>query len=161
MKGRVMEDIQQKLDKYAAPYVHGEKRSPEYEREIKEKQALKRRLGIAKTLKYEAKYLVITKTHMEQVNYLIVLFNDRFKQLHKRTSEETIILAFIFYTVRLDDSRVNLNNYRISKKYNLTDQVFSLIISRMFHFLLQEKPIPPRLTTEYNHELLYNSHGKI
>lgn len=157
----MMKDIQQKLDKYDKTYVQGERRSPEYERQIKEKQALKRRLNIARSLKYEAKYLVINNHHMEQVNYLIVLFNDRFKELHKRASEETIILAFLFYTIRLDDSRININNYRISKTYNLSDQVFSLIISRMLHFMLQEKPIPPRLTTEYNHEVLYDTHGKI
>lgn len=156
-----MQDIQQKLDKYNTPYVPGEKRSPEYERQIRQKQTLKRRISIAKSLKYEAKYLLINDNHLEQVNYLIALFNDKFKMLHKRASEETIILAFIFYTVRLDDSRINLNNYRISKKYHLNDQVFSLIISRMFHIVMQEKPIVPSLTTDYNHDVLYDTHGKI
>ena len=156
-----MQDIQQKLDKYNAPYVPGEKRSKEYEREQWEKQTLKRRLRIAKSLKYEAKYLLINDIHMEQVQYLISIFNDKFKELHKRASDETIILTFIFYTVRLSDSRINLNNYRISKKYHLTDQVFSLIIIRMFHIMMQNQPVTPRLTTKYDHEMLYETHGKI
>ena len=48
---------------------------------------------------------------MEEVNYMINIFNGKFKMLHKRISEETIILAFIFHTVRFKDSRFNLNNY--------------------------------------------------
>lgn len=156
-----MKDIQSKLEKYSAPYVPGEKRSPEYEREQWQKRTLKRRINISKTLKYEAKYLLINNTHMEQVQYLITIFNDKFKELHKRALDETIILAFIFYTIRLDDSRINLNNYRISKKYHLTEQVFSLIVMRMFHIIMQERPITPQLTTEYDHELLYETRGKV
>lgn len=156
-----MKDIQSKLEKYSAPYVPGERRNPEYEKEIREKQTLKRRKQIAKTIKYEAKYLVITDKHMRQVEHLIKVFNNKFQELHRRVSEETIILAFLFYTVRLDDSRINLNNYRISKKYQLNDQVYSLIISRMLHYYMSKEPITPIETTDYNHELLYENHGKI
>lgn len=156
-----MRDIQSKLEKYSKPYVPGEKRNPEYEKEIREKQTLKRRKQIARTMKYEAKYLVITNNHMRQVEHLIIVFNNKFQDLHRRVSEETIILAFIFYTIRLDDSRINLNNYRISKKYGLTDQVYSLILTRMLHYYMSKEPITPIETTEYDHELLYESHGKI
>ena len=98
---------------------------------------------------------------MEEVNYMINIFNDKFKMLHKRALEETIILAFIFYTVRLKDSRFNLNNYRISKNYHLNDQVFSLIISHMLHYFMQQKPITRMLSLDYNHEILYDTHGKV
>ena len=156
-----MKDIQSKIEKYKKPYVPGEKRNSAYERELREKQTLKRRKQIAKSMKYEAKYLIITNHHMQQVEHLITVFNDKFQELHRRVSEETIILAFLFYTVRLDDSRININNYRISKKYGLNDQVYSLIISRMLHYYMSKEPITPIETTEYNHELLYENHGKI
>ncbi|MBQ9024835.1 MAG: hypothetical protein IJ104_01000 [Methanobrevibacter sp.] len=149
-----MKDIQQKLDKYNNLFVPGEKRTSEYEKHIKQKQRIKMRKQIAKSMKYEAKYLLITDNHLKQVYYLIDIFGDKFKMLHKRASEETIILAFIFYCIRIDNSTINLNNYRISKKYKLTDQVFSLIISRMLHYFMKQHPIAPVETTEYDHDLL-------
>ena len=154
-----MKDIQAKLEKYNNTFVPGEKRTPEYEKDIMRKRILKRRKQIAKSMKYEAKYLLITDTHLEQVYYLIKIFNDDFKTLHKRASEETIILAFIFYCIRIDNSKINLNNYRISKKYKLTEQVFSLILSRMLHFFMKQQPIAPIETSDYDHNELYK--GKV
>lgn len=150
-----MQEIQQKLEKYDTLFVPGEKRTPEYERYIMRKRVMKRRKQIAKSMKYEAKYLLITETHLSQVYHLIDIFNDDFKTLHKRASEETIILAFIFYCLRIDNSQINLKNYRISKKYNLTDTVFSLIISRMLHFFMKQQPVAPIPTTDYDHNELY------
>ena len=154
-----MKDIQAKLEKYNNTFVPGEKRTPEYERYLMRERVLKRRKQIAKSMKYEAKYLLITESHLEQVYYLIEIFNDNFKMLHKRASEETIILAFIFYCVRITNSQINLNNYRISKKYKLTDQVFGLILSRMLHFFMKQQPIAPIETTDYDHTELYK--GKV
>ena len=156
-----MKDIQSKLDKYSTNYIPGEKRSPEYQRKLNQELALRRRKQIAKNMKYEAKYLLINEAQVEQVNYLISIFNDKFKLLHKRASEETIILAFFFYVLRLSDSQINIENYRISTKYNLTYQVFSLILTRMLNYFMENSPIRPYSTEAYDHEILYETRGRI
>ena len=81
--------------------------------------------------------------------------------MHRQASDETIILAFMYYCVRLNDSGVNLEDDKITKKYGLTNQVFSLIICRMLECILQKQPITPSITTNYDHEILYETHGKI
>ena len=154
-----MQDIQQKLDKYNNSFVYGEKRSSEYEQKIRQEQRLKRRKQIAINMKYEAKPLVITDTHVEQVQHLITIFNDKFKKLYANGSEDMIILAFFLYCLKIDDSRIKIANYRVFKKYNLTEAAFGLIVSRMLNFFMKQMPVAPIQTTKYDQDYLYRNHG--
>ena len=78
-----MTDISKLLLKYEKPYVNGEKRTPDYDKRIREETTLKKRKQTAKYLKYEAKHLTINESDLEQVTYLIEFFNDKFNQLYK------------------------------------------------------------------------------
>lgn len=129
------------LRKYEKSYVHGEKRSPGYESKIRVQSALKNRMLIVDQLSLEAKYLVMTSSQKDNVKYLVKTFNQNFKSLHRQASDETIILAFIFFTKKLENPKIQLKNYRITKKYNLTDAIFELILCRVTDYFMKTSPL--------------------
>ena len=88
-----MENIQDKLNRYQT-YVPGETRTSEYEKQIKQKKSIQDKLEIAETLFTETPFH-LTENDKEQVRHLIQMYPN-FKELHKRASNETIILAFIY-----------------------------------------------------------------
>ena len=88
------------------------------------------------------------------------MFNTQFNNLYNGVSEETIILAFIFFVLQQGNTRLNLDDYHICTKYNLNDKNYSLIVTRMLHYFMQQKPLTPVATTSYDHEILYENHGK-
>jgi hypothetical protein len=77
-----------------------------------------------------------------------------FKKLHKRASNETIILAFIFYTKIPENTNIKLNNYTITHKYKLTHNTFEIIICRLTLNYLQQVYIIPHEPKETNHNIL-------
>lgn len=140
------------LEKYEGEYYPGEERSLEYNNKIRLKSRLKHRMLIVDELCLEAKYLILTDSQKDTVKYLVKLFNDDFKSLHRQASEETIILAFIFYLKKLDTPKIQLKNYRITKKYNLTDTIFELIICRIADHYMKNSPVYLTTTMRDNHE---------
>lgn len=156
-----MTDYQELLIKYSAPYVSGEKRSSTYEREVKRKQRLKRRLIKLDLLLNEAKVLFVSDTQKKQLQFLIKKYSNNFKKLHRNASEETIILAFIFYLKKLEDSLIQIQKYRICTKYNLTHNTFETIIIRLTADYFSKDYIKPELSTDYDHEVLYETKGEI
>ncbi len=156
-----MTHIEKLLDKYSSPYVQGEKRSRDYEQMIRQERQLKKRKQIAKYLKYQSRYLIINDSDLEQVNYLIETFNKEFNNLYNGVGEETIILAFIFFVLQDNGVRLNLEDYHICTDYNLNDKNYGLIVTRMLHYFMKQKPLTPVETTSYDHEILYENHGRI
>ena len=148
----MMEDIETKLKKYSNTYVPGEKRSPEYEKEIKQKQVIRKRHKIAENLFNEVPFHLNTN-EKTQVHHLIGMYQN-FKKLHKRASNETIILAFIFYTKIPENTNIKLNNYTITHKYKLTHNTFEIIICRLTLNYLQQVYIIPHEPKETNHNIL-------
>lgn len=147
------ESIEKLLEKYDKPYVPGEKRTANQEKIHKQKQRLKEKHELADELMSETKFLIFNNYQKEHVHYLIDKFND-FNQLHRRVCNEAIILAFIFYVAKIQTPKLNLSNYRITKKYGLTDNVFELIMCRIIQTLLKESTPVPRVTTKHDHDLL-------
>ena len=154
-----MKNIQEKLDKYNKPYVHGEQHTNEYNKQVKRKHNLQRRYRIAENFKYEAKYLLINDSHIKRVKYLISVFNDDFNGLHNCASEEVIILVFFYYYLRLEDSNFDMMSYRVTRKYNLSYRVFNLIVCRMLEYFMRQAPVVPWETTVYDHDLLLRNNG--
>ena len=140
------------LKKYNNPYSKGEVRTPEYEKQLKQKQSIQDKLDLAETIFNETPFH-LTKNDKEQVRHLIRMYPN-FKTLHKRASNETIILAFIFYTKIPTNTDIKLNNYAITRKYQLTHNTFELIICRLALNYLQQVYIIPYPTRETNHEIL-------
>ena len=145
-------NIKNLLQKYNTNYTPGEIRTQEYEKTIKQKQNIKDKIKIAKDLFQEVPFH-LTNDDKEQVLHLIQMYPN-FKDLHKRASNETIILAFIYYTKIPYNTDIKLNNYSITSKYDLTHSTFELIICRLALNYLKEIYIIPYEPKETNHELL-------
>ena len=148
-----IDSTQKLLRKYDNNYVPGEQRTRTQEKNHKRKQRLTEKHKLADELMNEAKYLTFTNYDKEHVHYLIEKFSD-FRQLHGNCKKETIILAFIFYVAKINTPRLSLSNYRVTRKYGLTDNIFELIICRIVETLLRETPIVPVNTTKYDNEFL-------
>lgn len=155
-----MVDYQELIDKYNEPYVPGEKRSNEYERKVKREQRLKSRLIKLDLILNDAKTLLVTPSQKKQVQFLIKKHSNDFKELHRTVSEETIILAFIFYVKMMEDISVKIDRYTVSSKYNLTHNTFETIICRLAKQYIMKGVIPPQVTTDYDHEIMLESKGK-
>ena len=149
-----MTDYERLLKKYDNDYVPGEKRSIEYDNKIKRKEKLKNRMLIVDELSLEAKFLLLSDAQKETVKHLVSIFNQDFKSLHRRASDETIILSFIFYVKKLDTPKIQLKNYAISKKYNLSDAVFELILCRITDYFMTNSPLVLKPSRIDNHETL-------
>lgn len=148
-------DINFLIDLYEnSAYVKGETRSTETNRKIRHDAKLKNRYLLFDELLAESKPLTLNKDQVKVVKYLIHDFNTRFKELHKQCKEETIILAFIFYVKKIEDSRTKVSNWKICKKYGLTDHVFEIILCRLLLEFMKRSPIRPREYGRDEHEIL-------
>lgn len=154
-------DYQELLDKYDKPYVPGEVRSPEYEKNLKRKQRLKSRLIKLDIILNEVKPLLLTESQKEHIAYLIRKHSNNFKKLHGNASEETIILAFIFYIKKTEDAAIKIDRYTVTKKYKLSHNAFETIICRLTKHCMEHESVKPVLTTKYDHEILLDSKGKM
>lgn len=155
-----MVNYQELIDKYSQPYVPGEKRSSEYEKKIKREQRLKRRLIKLDLILNDAKTLLVSQVQKEQVQFLIKKHSHQFQFLHRTASEETIILAFIFYVKMMDDVGVKIDRYSVSKKYKLNHNTFETILCRLARIYTWNRIICPSLTTDYDHEIMLETKGK-
>ena len=149
----MMEDIENKLKKYNDTYVPGEKTSKEYNRQLKQSEAVKSRHLTAECLFNEVTF-TLKQYEKDHVHHLIDMYPN-FKDLHKTASNETIILAFIFYTKIPYNTNIKLNKYYITSKYNLTHNTFEIIICRLTLNYLRELYIIPYEPKDIDHNLLY------
>ena len=80
--------------------------------------------------------------------------------LHSKAKTETIILAFIFYIKLNEEPKIKLNQYKITSKYDLSDNIFEIIICKLAEYYMQRMPIVPVGSTNYDHEILCKNGGK-
>lgn len=137
-------------------YVPGEKRTRDQERIHKQKQLKREKHELVDELLNETKVLLLTNIDKEHVHYLVNKFDD-FNSLHRKASKECIILAFIFYVAKINTPKIQLKEYRFTKKYGLTEPVFELIMCRVVQRLLAESPIIPKQTKKYDNDILYKT----
>ena len=151
-----MEDrsIEYLIGLYEKPYVPGEIRSKETNKQLRDESKRKDRHLIFDELCLEAKTLILSPNQKKLVRYLIDEFNDDFKELHHNAKKETIILAFMFYAKKIEDSKIKLHQYRICTKYKLTDHVFEIILCRLLLNFMERAPIVPREYNIDNHDEL-------
>lgn len=149
------------IKKYDNPYVAGERHSSETNKLNKRIQRKAGKHSLCEDLMLECDFFNFSTSEKEFLHYLIDRFADEFKKLHHKAKNEAIILAFMFYVKKLEDSRVNINNYAISKKYGLTDDVFMLVICRMCDNFVKSAPIAYKDTTKYDHEILSKNGGRL
>ena len=149
-----MTDYERLLKKYEKAYVPGEKHSLEYIHNLRVNARLKHRMLLVDKLSLEVKYFFLTPSQKATVKYLVRVFNENFKDLHRQASDETIILAFIFYLKKLDTPKLQLKNYKITKKYNLTDAVFELILCRITNYFMIHHPVYLTTSVRDDHDKL-------
>ena len=82
------------LKKYEKPTKY-EKYSNEYQNKINQEMARKNRHLLLDELILEVPFIV-KKSHKETIRMWIDDFNTDFKDFHRQSSNETILLAFIF-----------------------------------------------------------------
>lgn len=149
-----MTDYEKLLKKYEPAYVPGEERSLEYNHNFRVQARLKHRMLLVDELTLEVKYFLLTPSQKETVKYLVKVFNGNFKSLHRQASDETIILAFIFYLKKLDTPKLQLKDYRITKKYRLTDAIFELILCRVTNYFMVHHPVCLTTSLRDDHDKL-------
>lgn len=149
-----MRDIQYLLDTYDNAYVKGEQRSKHTKNRIRKESVRKNRHLILDELLLESKSLMLTPNDKKTVRYLIDVFSDDFKKLHRRASDEAIILAFIFYLKKIELPSIRLSDYRICNKYGLTDAVFEIILCRIILYYMRKTPIEPKTYKKDEHDIL-------
>ena len=146
-----MKNINTLLKRYSKPYVKGEIRSAEYNKKIKQKQRQKDKENIAETLFQEVPFH-LTQGEKEQVLYMIRIYPN-FRDLHGKASNETIILAFIFY-IKMSNKQIKLERYTITEKYELTHSTFELILCRLIKNHFQTRYLLPEEPTDKKHDIL-------
>ena len=146
------------LDKYDSCYVRGEVHSSETNLLIKQNQRRVEKHVLCDELIGEVN-LSFKRDEVDFIHFLIDRFHNDFKKLHGRAKNEAIILSFMFYVKKLSDSRININNYRVCKKYNLFDSVFETVICHMCDAFVKSLPVGYVDTTKYNHEILSKNGG--
>lgn len=152
-------DIRFLLNLYDTEYVKGEVRSRESLKTIRDESKRKHRYLLLDELITEAN-LPFTGDQKQMARYLIDTYSDDLKALHRRASTETILLAFIFYLKKVQKPSIRLGDYAITRKYELSDDVFEIILCRMLLEFLKKTPILPRQSTKDEHDTLYKTRGR-
>ena len=155
-----MTDINELLQKYKKNYVPGERRSTEYNKMIRHKNMQKNNIMLLHDLNRELpETLTLNKCDIKLAETLVATFNNNLKYLHRQAKTEVILLAFLFYIRKMENPKLQIEDYTILLKYGLTTSIYSLIITRVARHYMTTKPIPITTTTDYDHDLLIRKGG--
>lgn len=149
-----MSDIKYLLKKYEKP-TSSERYTRKYKRKLKQEQAIKHRHLLLDGLLNEIPFH-LTNTEISTIRYFIDTVKN-FNNLHRRCSNEAILLAMIFLMRTLTKPKTNVDSYTISKKHGLNNTNFRLIICRLNKEILMSMPIRIHETTKDNYMYLEKS----
>ena len=147
-----MSNIQGLIKKYETP-TKAEKTTNEYNKKIRLEIACKNRHLILDQLLLEIPFH-LNQSQVQQIRYWIDTFNKDFKNFHRQSSNETIILALIFIQRKKVNPRLQVTKYTISKKYNLTTPIFEVIQNKLIFQLMKTTPLTYTQAKHYNHDIL-------
>jgi len=155
--------IQRLLNKYYKPegacltadfkINPSEKHTKEYNKKMKREQYRKNRHLILQELLNEIPFR-LNQNQVTQIKYWIDRFNDNFKDFHRRSSNETIILAFIMIQRKQANPRLEVERLSICKKYNLTYPVFINIQNKLIFQLMRTTELTYNQSKHLNHSIL-------
>lgn len=63
------------------------------------------------------------------------------KTLHRKASCETIITCICFYVFKLNNPKRKITQYSVCKEYNVTEEIFSLVIVRLANHFQKNTPL--------------------
>ena len=152
------ESISDKIDKYRAKYVNGECRSKTYETLVKQGKALNAKLDLADTMFNELTF-TFTSPQKEMVKELIRTFTN-FNELYSQSTNEEMILAFIFYVRALYTKQLYIKQSLVKKfvrqnKQKQYPKACEIISWKITLYYIQKQPILPREPKHIDHNLLY------
>lgn len=107
------------------------------------------------------KHLKLTDYQKIRVKFLVKKFEGNFDVLHGNAEKKAVVLAFIFYLKKNQGRNICLNDYKITRKYGLSHDVFELIICRLCEHYMRSAPVPTFESTSFDHEILCRHGGKI
>lgn len=132
---------------------HAERMSNKYHNKIRLEKKGKHRYLLLHELIKEVPFQ-LRQDQITQIEYWLNSFNDNFKNFHRTSSEETIILAFIMIQRKKTNPKLQVEKFTISKKYKLTTSVFELIQNRLIFELMRTTPLIYNQSKYYNHNIL-------
>lgn len=91
---------------------------------------------------------------IEQIRYWIDKHNDNLKNLHRQSSNETIILALIMIQYKQNNPKIDIGTMKISRKYDLTNHKFTIIQNRLIFLIMKTTPLIYSQAKHVNHNLL-------
>ena len=158
-----MNDIENLLNKYYKQIgknataietpTPAEKHTPNYNTRLKREQYNRHRHLILDELLTEIPYHY-TDTEITTIRYWIDRFNDNFKDFHRTSSNETIILAFLMIYQKQKNPKIKVSELPISQKYDLTENRFTLIQNRLIFQLMRTAELTYTQAKYVNHEYL-------
>ena len=131
----------------------------EYDKTLKSDNRRKHRHLLLNELLNETPFR-LNETQILQIRYWIDNFNEDFKGFHRRSSNETIILAFIMIQRKNTNPKLNVEKFSISRKYNLNNLVFESIQNKLIFRLMQTTPLTYNQAKYVNHEILQEGKTK-
>lgn len=147
-----MNDIEKLLRKYSKP-TRAEKCTKEYNKKMKREQYRKHRHLILNQLLNEIPHHY-TNTEIQTIRYWIDRFNKNFKDFHRTSSNETIILAFLMIYWKQKNPKLKISKLPISQKYDLTEKKFILIQNRLIFQLMRTTELTYTQSKYVNHNYL-------
>ena len=130
-----------------------EKMSNKYHNQRRLETTEKHRYLILQELLKETPF-ELSQDQITQIRYWLSTFNKNFKNFHRKSSEETIILGFIMIQHKKANPGLQIEKFTISRKYHLTPAVFELIQNRLIFELMRTTPLTYNQAKHYNHEIL-------
>ena len=158
-----MSNIEHLLNKYYKQIVqnataietptHAEKHTSNYNTRLKREQYNRHRHLILDELLTEIPYHY-TDNEISTIRYWIDRFNDNFKDFHRTSSNETIILAFLMIYWKQKNPKIKVSELPISQKYDLTENRFTLIQNRLIFQLMRTTELTYSQAKYVNHDYL-------
>ena len=130
-----------------------ERTSNEYRKKQKQEETRKHRQLILDELLNETPFN-LNPVQVQQIRYWIDKFNADFKNFNRKSSNETIILAFIMIQRKKVNPRLNVERFTISRKYKLNNTVFITIQNRLIFRLMRTTQLVYNQSRYYNHNIL-------
>ncbi len=122
-----------------------------YQQQTRQEYNHRKRQAILSELLRETP-ITLNPIQIKQIRYWITTFNKDFKEFHRQSSNETIILAMIIIQAKNTNPKIQLEQYKITKKYHLTCPIFTLIQNRLIFKLMQTTPLT------YNQQIFLDHH---
>ena len=129
-----------------------ERHTNEYYNKNKTEENRKNRHLLLDSLLNEVPF-TLNKNEIRQIRYWIDRFNTEWKNIHRQSSDETILLALILMQRKHSNPKIQIQQYNICETYDLTTSKFITIQNRIVFLLMKTTPLVYTQSKYYDHYL--------